>query len=223
MTNTNSQNTNGADAITSAYNVISVSFDPDSNAYAALTALKELDSQGRLSLQEAAVVVRGDDGQIVVKDRVGSYDFAGTARGGLLGLVIGILGGPLGVLIGGTYGLLVGSLVDLDEAEESDSVLTQISASLRPGHTALLAEVTEQSPEVVDTAMAGLGGTVLRRSVYDVEAEIAAAEKAQHDAKRAAAKELRRGRRERTKQQVDAKVEQLKAKLHHETTTSASS
>src|SRR6187549_2446921 len=112
MTNTSQNNNNGADTSASAYNVISVSFDPDSNAYAALTALKELDSQGRLSLQEAAVVVRGDDGQIVVKDRVGSYDFAGTASGGLLGLVIGILGGPLGVLIGGTYGLLVGSLVD---------------------------------------------------------------------------------------------------------------
>jgi uncharacterized membrane protein len=222
MTNT-SQDNNGAEAVTSAYNVISVSFDPDSNAYAALTALKELDSQDRLNVEAAAVVVRGDDGQIEVKDRVGSDDFAGTASGGLLGLLIGILGGPLGVLIGGTYGLMVGSLVDLDEAEETDSVLSQISASVRPGHTALLAQVTEQSPEVVDTAMAGLGGSVVRRPVYDVEAEIAAAEKAQRDAKREAARELRRGRRERSKQQVQATVEQMKAKLpHHETADAGS-
>ena len=94
---------------------------------------------------------------------------------------------------------MVGSLVDLDEAEETESVLSQISASVRPGHTALLAQVTEQSPEVVDTAMARLGGTVLRRPVADVEAEIAAAEKAQREAKREAAKELRRGRREHTR------------------------
>jgi uncharacterized membrane protein len=161
--------------------------------------------------------VRGDDGEIVVKDRAGSYDFAGAASGGLLGLLIGILGGPLGVLIGGTYGLLVGSLVDLEEAEDSDSVLAQISASVRPGHTALLAEVTEQSPEVVDTAMADLGGTVLRRPVYEVEAEIAAAEQAQRKAKREADRELRRGRREHTKEQVQTTVEQMKAKLpHHE-------
>jgi uncharacterized membrane protein len=214
MTNTTSQSTNnGADAAMSAYNVISVSFDPDSNAYTALTALKELDSQGQLSLEAAAVVVRGEDGQIEVKDRVGSNDFAGAASGGLLGLLIGIIGGPLGVLIGGTYGLMLGSLVDLDEVEETDSVLSQISASARPGHTALLAQVTEQSPEVVDTAMANLGGSVLRRSVDDVEAEIAAAEKAQREAKREAARELRRGRRERGEQQVHAKVEQLKAKM----------
>jgi uncharacterized membrane protein len=217
MTNNTSQNNGGADEFTSAYNVISVSFDPDSNAYTALTALKELDSQGQLNLEAAAVVLRGEDGQIEVKDRVGSNDFAGAASGGLLGLLIGIIGGPLGVLIGGTYGLMLGSLVDLDELEETDSVLSQISASARPGHTALLAQVTEQSPEVVDTAMASLGGSVLRRSVDDVEAEIAAAEKAQREAKREAAKELRRGRRERGEQQVHAKVEQLKAKMpHHE-------
>jgi uncharacterized membrane protein len=217
MTTNTSQNNGGADEFTNAYNVISVSFDPDSNAYTALTALKELDSQGQLNLEAAAVVLRGEDGQIEVKDRVGSNDFAGAASGGLLGLLIGIIGGPLGVLIGGTYGLMLGSLVDLDELEETDSVLSQISASARPGHTALLAQVTEQSPEVVDTAMASLGGSVLRRSVDDVEAEIAAAEKAQREAKREAARELRRGRRERGQQQVHAKVEQLKAKLpNHE-------
>jgi uncharacterized membrane protein len=223
MTDSTSQKTNGADAFTSTYHVISVSFDPDSNAYAALTALNELDAQKQLIVEAATVVERGDDGAIVVRDQVGSFDYVGTATGGLLGLLIGILGGPLGVLIGGTYGLMLGSLVDLDEVEETDSVLTQISASVRPGHTALLAQVTEQSPEVVDTAMARLGGTVLRRPVEDVEAEIAAAEKAQREAKREAASELRRGRRERSKEQVQATIEQLKAKLpHHEKTASGS-
>ncbi len=189
----NLQHNGGADRSTSAYNVISVSFDPDNNAYAALTALKELDSQGQLRLAAAAVVVRDDDGEIVIKDRVGSVEFEGAAGGGLMGLLLGIIGGPPGVLLGGTYGLMVGSLVDLSDVEESESVLSQISTSVSPRRTALLAEVTEQSAEVVDTAMARLGGTVLRRSVDDVEAEIAAAEKAQREAKREATKDLLRG------------------------------
>jgi uncharacterized membrane protein len=208
----------------SVYNVLSVSFDPDTNAYAALTALKQLDSQGQLNVEAAAVVERGEDGEVAVKDRVGDVEFAGAAGGGLLGLLIGILGGPLGVLIGGTYGLMVGSLVDLGEAEDTESVLSQISASVKPGHTALLAQVTEQSPEVVDTAMANLGGTVLRRPVEDVQAEIAAAEKAQRHAKREATKELIRGRRDRTQEQIDAGLEQLKAKLpRHDKAASAGS
>jgi uncharacterized membrane protein len=212
MTDTNPHQNSGADA-TSAYNVIAVSFDPDNNAYAALTTLKELGEQGRLGVDAATVVVRDANGQIVVKDRAGSFEYAGAASGGMLGLLLGIIGGPLGVLIGGTYGLMVGSLFDLDDVERTESVLSEISASVRPGHTALLAQVTEQSAEVVDTAMARLGGTVLRRPVADVEAEIAAAEKAQREAQREATKELVRGRRERSKEQVQAKVEELKAKL----------
>lgn len=194
-------------------NVICVSFDPDSNAYAALTALKELDSQGRLALQAGAVVVRGTDGQLVVKDEVGGAAFEGAASGGIIGLLIGIVGGPLGVLVGGTYGLLVGSLFDLDDDERKESVLGQISAAVGAGRTALLAQLTEPSHEVVDTAMARLGGTVLRRPVEDVEAEIAAAEKAQRDAEREADKELVRSRKEHDKAHVHATVERLKSKL----------
>ena len=52
----------------------------------------------------------------------------------------------------------------------------------------MLAELTEQSPEVVDTAMTRLGGRVLRRPIADVEAEIAAADKAQREAKKEARK-----------------------------------
>jgi uncharacterized membrane protein len=213
MSNNPNTTNGGAGDRNTADNVICVSFDPDNNAYAALTALKELDSQGRLSLEAAAVVVRDADGHLVVKDQVGSNEFEGAAGGGLLGLLIGVVGGPLGVLIGGTYGLLVGSLIDLDDVERSESVLGQISAAVHSGATALLAQVTEPSYDVVDTAMSGLGGTVLRRAVSDVEVEIAAAEKAQRDAKREANKELVRSRTEHNKEQVHAKVEQLKAKL----------
>ena len=82
------------------------------------------------------------------------------------------------------------------------------------GRTTLLAQVGEQSPEVVDAAMTELGGTVLRRDVEDVEAEIAAADEAQHAAKVAARKELREQRRSQAKDKIHAKIEELKAKLH---------
>jgi uncharacterized membrane protein len=211
----NDKQKNGASDGASTYNVITVSFEPDDNAYEALTVLKELDGQDRVRLEAATVVVRDDDGQFTVKDHAGSFELAGTAGGGMLGLLLGVIGGPIGVLVGGTYGLLVGSLFDLDRGERNESVLGEISEQVRPGHTALLAEVTEQSSEVVDTAMARIGGTVLRRPVADVEAEIAAAEKAQREAKRAATKELVRGRREHTKEQVQTKVKELKSKMPH--------
>ena len=62
--------------------------------------------------------------------------------------------------------------------------------------------------------MAQVGGTVVRRSVADVEAEIAAAESAQRKAKREARKELIRERDQHDKAAVQAKLEELKTKLH---------
>ena len=195
-------------------NVIVVSFAEDRSAYEAFTNLKELDEQGQLSIKDAAVVQRGDDGRMVTKDSVDSEQLAGTATGGLIGLLVGILGGPFGVLIGGATGLLIGSLYDIVDAEESDSVLAQISSAIRPGQTVVLAEVGEPSDEVVDQAMARLGGTVLRRSVDDVEAEIAAAEHAERAAKREARKQLLETRRSRAKEDIRRIVDALKARAH---------
>jgi len=195
-------------------NVVVVDFTDDESAYGALTALKELDSQGQIKVVEAAVVTRGDDGHIQTKDQVGDDDLAGTASGGIVGLLIGILGGPLGVLLGGATGLMIGSLYDMADADDTDSVLSDVSKTVQTGHNALLAQVVEQSPEVVDTAMARLSGTVVRRSVYEVESEIAAAQEAQREAKKAARKKLREARHEKRQEEAHAKVEELKAKLH---------
>jgi uncharacterized membrane protein len=195
-------------------NVLAVNFADDANAYEALTKLKELDSQGQLALAGAAVVVRGEDGSIEIKDEVGDIGYTGTATGGVVGLIIGILGGPLGVLLGGATGVLIGSLFDLDDADEAESVLGDISRSARVGHTALLAEVSEQSPEVVDAAIERLDGTIVRRSVEDVEAEIAAAEDAQRAAKKEARKRLHEQRQAQRKEKIQAKIAELKAKLH---------
>jgi uncharacterized membrane protein len=196
------------------YNVIAVSFEDDRNAYSALTSLKELDSQKRVGVQEAVVVVRGEDGQLTQKDSVGSDFLPGMTGGGLMGLLLGIIGGPFGMLIGSATGLFIGSLYDIGDLEETESALSAISSSVKVGGTALLAVVNEQSPEVVDAAMSGLGGTVLRRSVGEVEAEIAAAEEAARKAKWEARKELLRGRHEHNKAAVEAKIAELKAKVH---------
>jgi uncharacterized membrane protein len=201
--------------------VIAVSFEDDSNAYGALTRLKELDAQGQLEVGEATVVVRDADGKVTEKAESGSYPVPGTTAGGLIGLLIGIIGGPLGILIGGATGALFGSIIDIDEADRTDSVLGEISRSVRPGHTAVLARVGEQTPEVVDVAMRDLGGTVVRRATYDVEAELAAAAEAEREAKHEARKALIKARKEEQKEKVHAKVDELKAKFNGQEASSA--
>jgi uncharacterized membrane protein len=197
-------------------NVLAVTFSEHANAYEALSRLKALDAQGEVGVRGAAVVIRGEDGKVVSQEEFGDGALEGTASGGLIGLLIGVLGGPLGVIVGGTTGLIVGSLFDMDDNDETESVLAEISKSLRVGSPALLADVNEKSPDAIDAVMADLGGTVLRRSAADVEAEVAAAEEAQREAKKKAREELRDARQKKQKEEIDAKVADLKAKLHRQ-------
>jgi uncharacterized membrane protein len=206
-------------------NVLVVTFgedaEKDQNAYQALTDLNQLDSQGQIEIAGAAVITRDPDGRVDVKSEVGDAPYAGTASGGIIGLLIGIIGGPLGVLIGGTYGMLVGSLFDIDDVETTESVLSEISKQVQPTRTAVLAQVTEESPDVIDAAMARLGGQVMRRPVFEVEQEIAAAQDAQRKAEREAHSELRKARLEKNKDEAHAKVQELKSKLHRSTAGAA--
>jgi uncharacterized membrane protein len=194
-------------------NVISVSFPEEANAYEALARLKELASKDDVSVHGAAVVTREQDGKITVKEQFGDESWQDTAGGGLLGLLVGVLGGPLGVLIGGVSGVVVGSLFDQDTDDHTKSVLGEISSSIRVGPPGLLADVSEPGPEAVDAVMAHLGGTVIRRSESDVEMELAAAEDAHREAKEKATKELREARHKKHREEVDAKIAELKAKL----------
>lgn len=199
-------------------NVLVVTFgdDPtnDGNAYQALTDLKQLDSQGQIHIVGAAVVTRDLDGRVEVKSEAGNDPYVGTASGGMIGLLVGILGGPLGVLLGGSTGLLMGSLFDMDQVETTESVLGDMAKQIHPSRTAILAQVTEQSPEVIDAAMARLDGDVMRRREIDVEQEIAAAQEAELKANLEARKELQKAHHEKHKEDAHAKVEELKAKLH---------
>jgi uncharacterized membrane protein len=194
-------------------NVIAVSFPQEASAFEGLSRLKELDSQGTVHVRGAAVVTREQDGKVTVNDQFGSDGYEDTTGGGLLGLLVGVLGGPLGVLVGGATGLLIGSLFDEDDDDNTRSVLGDLSSALRVGQPGLLAEVSEPDPTAVDAVMAHLDGTVVRRSQADVELEIAAAEDAQRAAKKKARKELDEARHKEHKAKVDAKLAELKAKL----------
>jgi uncharacterized membrane protein len=202
-------------------NVVVVSFEEESNAYQAASVLKEASAEGRIDLHAVAVVQRMEDGTLRVKE--GDADAfpvatwtggaVGAATGGIVGLTLGTLGGPLGLLLGGSYGALLGSLVDLDAADEAESVLATMARAIKPNQTALIAAVTEPAVEVVDGEMERLGGKVVRRSVADVEAEIVAAEDAARAADEEARRKLREERSAERKEKVKEKIESLKAKL----------
>jgi uncharacterized membrane protein len=190
-------------------NVVVVSFDDDSKPYQALSVLKYLSDQGRLAVKSAAVVQRDSTGATHIADGFDAETGEATAGGSLTGMLVGVLGGPLGTLLGASTGALVGGTFDLQRASGSDQVLSQVNASLQPGKTVLVAEVTEYTVEVLDGEMGRLGGTVTRRPSGEVIAELEAAEDAAEAAQAAASKALH----EQKKAERKEKLEERKAAL----------
>src|SRR5215208_1590073 len=140
-------------------NVVLVTFEEESNAYQAASTLEEASAQGRIDLHAVAVVQRAEDGTLRVKEGdaddfpVASWagGIVGGTTGGIVGLTLGTLGGPLGLLLGGTGGPLLGSLLDMDDADRGESVLATMARAIEPNKTGLVAHVGEPAVEVVDS------------------------------------------------------------------------
>lgn len=88
-------------------NIITAVFEVESEAFQAMSELRSHAAADSYIVSEAALVKR-EHGQIVTKEGFdsGLESTDDTSRGGLIGMTIGILGGPVGMLLGGSWGAL---------------------------------------------------------------------------------------------------------------------
>ena len=192
-------------------NVVVLSFAEESKAYQALSELKALALQQKVQLVNAAVVSRDRNGIVSVKD--GASDGADAT---------GPLAGTLGVLLGSASGALIGSTIAIDKAKDRLSVLEQMMDAMPNGSTMLIATVGEYAQEVINGMVQKLDGSVMRRPLAVVQAEV----DAQNEAQAAAAKEARRVLRGKQTEEWREKLddwkddlgeglEKLKARIEH--------
>lgn len=194
-------------------NAVVVSFTDRAKAFEAFSALKGIAADGRVGLRSAHLVTRDEQGRLSVPEGVRTDGATGTWGGGIVGLLIGILGGPIGMLFGWTGGMLVGGAFDASRADRSLGVLDEISDSIPLGGTAIIAEAEEFALEVLDNEMAALGGQVFRRPAEAVLAELEAAEDSYQAAKKDADRRAREERREERRENFEERKTALKDKL----------
>ena len=195
-----------------------VVFDNEKKAYEGESALKQLQSEGLLTIYQQAVIVKHAEGTVSLKqvDETGPLgSLTGTAVGGLIGL----LGGP----VGAASGLALGALYDVDDARIGGDFLDEVSKSLTPNKVAVVAEVEEEWTTPVDTRMESLGGIVYRRALWEVresadQKEISAmkADLAQLKAELAKVNAQRKAKLQKKIDHLQAKIEaqQNKVKEH---------
>lgn len=195
-------------------NIVVVKFADPSKAYQALSVLKACDEDGRIGLESAAVVERTASGELQIPESADNLGPVGMAGGSLLGMLIGVLGGPIGVLLGWGAGALTGGVFDLDRAVTSDEALTVLGQAIPTGSTAVIANVDEPAIEVIDGEMKKLDGEITRRPVGDVEAELAGIDAAAEAAAREARKTVRQQRKAAFTASVEEHNAKAKEKLH---------
>ena len=189
-----------------------VVFNDEPKTYEGSHALKQLDTEGSITIHAEAVIKKNADGTVTVKQS--DDDFPIRSVGGTaIGSLIGLLEGPVGLAVGATAGFLAGSIGDLAVAGVDADFLDEVAATLTPGKCALIADVSEEWITPVDTRMEALGGTVFRKAkksfVDEQWAADVAAMRTEIDQLKA---EHARARGER-KAKLQAKIDKLNAKL----------
>jgi len=189
-----------------------VVFEAESKVFEAKKALQRLEKEDVIDVFDLAIVARNADGSATVRpgdDLTPVRAMAGT----VLGALVGLLGGPTGAALGAAAGFVAGGAMDVSGATICDDFVEEVRRKLTPEKFALVAEISEDSPNPVDANMRALGGTVFRRplkevkhAIHDVKVAAMKANLAQMKAEHATAHAER-------KVKVQEKLNQLESKM----------
>jgi hypothetical protein len=189
--------------------IVSVRFTELGRARRAFHDLERLDKDGRLKVRGATLVERSGQGGIDTPQAARDDDGHYLPAGGSVGMMLDLLRGPLGILFARPDEDYHGHGGRSPYDGDRDLALEEMSRSLEPGIILLIAEIADPDPDVLDSALAALGGPVTRRPAREVYAEIEAADEAEKRAEEEARRVLREERREkmeRFKGSVKAKL-----------------
>ena len=144
-------------------NLVVVAFDNPDEAGKLLETLHSAEHSDLLSLDDAAVVVRDEEGKVHVKNETDSGVKVGAVGGGFLGLLIAGLFFPIaGVVIGALGGALIGKSLDTGIDKK---FVKEVSDKLQPGTSALFVIVREADPSAATAALKPYKGTVIQTSL----------------------------------------------------------
>jgi uncharacterized membrane protein len=149
--------------------LIVVAFDDETGAFEMRDALKRMQKQHLLKLEDAAVVVRKPDGKVKVKQAV-SLVGEGALGGAFWGMLIGILFWMpwLGLAVGAASGALAYSLADVGV---DDGFIKRVGNTIEPGHSALFLLVEDAKPDKVLDELKQFKGKILHTSLSSRDEE----------------------------------------------------
>ncbi len=143
--------------------LIVLAFDNPDGAFELRDKLISLQKQHIVTLEDAAVVVRKDDGKVKVK-QVTSLTGAGALGGAFWGMLIGLLFWMpwLGLAIGAVTGALAGKFSDIGV---DDAFIKEVGSTIEPGHSALFLLIREATTDKLMAQIKDFNAKVIQTSL----------------------------------------------------------
>jgi len=142
--------------------LIVLTFKDTEQAGKAFESLKKMEHLGQLKLDDAAVIVKDEDGKVQVKNQVESAVKWGAFGGGMLGLLLASIFFPVaGLVIGAAGGALVGK--SLGKGVDQKFV-KDVTNTLVPGSSALFV-LGSGNPDAFVASMRPYQGTVYQTTL----------------------------------------------------------
>jgi len=143
--------------------LVVLAFSTETGAEKMRDELLRLQKQKIITLEDAAVVVRRQDGKVKVK-QAQSLVGAGALGGAFWGMLIGLIFWMpwLGLAAGALGGALGGALTDTGV---DDKFIKEVGDTIEPGHSALFLLVSQSTPDKLEDELKKYDATVLQTSL----------------------------------------------------------
>jgi len=147
--------------------LIVITFDDETGAKKLRDALIEMKKEDLIELDDAAIVIRKQDGQVKVK-QVSNLAGIGALGGAFWGLLIGFLFMMpwLGVAIGALAGAASGHFTDIGV---DDKFIKEVGETIDPGHSALFLLLRDTAPERLTAVLKQSNGKILQTALSTEE------------------------------------------------------
>lgn len=153
--------------------LIVVGFKDEFKADEVMSELRRLQSEYLVDLEDAAVVIRNQEGKVKIK-QAQELVAAGAVSGSYWGVLLSVIFfNPIFALVGAAAGALSGALTDIGI---DDNFMRDLGSTIEPGTSAIFVLVRKSTPDRVLADLSKFEGKVLRTSLSkEDEAKLQAA------------------------------------------------
>jgi uncharacterized membrane protein len=140
-------------------------FNNEASARRAMRWLDDAAFNGEIDLYKRSIIEKKPDGTFKVFKGDVSAGWE-TLGGAALGSLVGIPGGPIGIIGGMITGALAGSAVsDLGQNAFGREYLKYLDPDVPTGSTVIVAHIGEKSPAFVDETLRSFGAEISRHKI----------------------------------------------------------